>query len=127
MTLSLTINETLKWLSSLPIISHLASVDVKQNVLLPIFCRGHSGGDSVALGLIIISLFPHLRPSLRSLMVSVDVKHHKTSGGGGGVSNFVSAESHCFHNQADPPDRESCAGFSFYAARLARADKSRLV
>ena len=42
---------------------------------------GHSGGDSVATG--IMSLFPHLHttfppfsPSLISLMVSVDVKHH---------------------------------------------------
>jgi len=42
---------------------------------------GHSGGDSVAIG--ILSLFPHLHtpfppfsPSLISLMVSVDVKHH---------------------------------------------------
>ena len=34
MTLSLTINEILKWLSS-----------------LPIFNAGHSGGDSVAIGI----------------------------------------------------------------------------
>ena len=61
MTLSLTINETLKWLSSLP---------------------GRSGGDSVAIGLYSPSS-PHLRtpfppfsPSLMSLVVSVDVKHH---------------------------------------------------
>ena len=57
MTLSLTINETLKWLSSLPILSH-------------------SGGDSVA----IIFFFPHLHAPFSSsiirLMVSVDVKHH---------------------------------------------------
>ena len=33
-TLSLTINETLKWLSSLPTL-----------------CRSHSGGDSVAVGI----------------------------------------------------------------------------
>ena len=39
MALSLTVNETLKWLSS-----------------LPISVQGHSGGDSVALG--IVSLFP---------------------------------------------------------------------
>ena len=44
---------------------------------------GHSGGDSVAIGIYIISLFPDLHtpfppfsPSLISLMVSVDVKHH---------------------------------------------------
>ena len=42
---------------------------------------GHSGGDSVAIGIsIIVSLFPHLHnpfsPSLISLTVSVDVKHH---------------------------------------------------
>ena len=40
---------------------------------------GHSGGDSVAIG-ITVSLFPHLHnpfsPSLISLTVSVDVKHH---------------------------------------------------
>ena len=62
MTLSLTINETLKWLSS----PH-------------ILCRSHSGGDSVAIS-IIVFLFPHLHnpftPSLISLTVSVDVKHH---------------------------------------------------
>ena len=45
MTLSLTINETLKWPSSLPILI--------QELL--------NGGDSVATGIIIISLFPHLR------------------------------------------------------------------
>ena len=65
MTLSLTIDETLKWLSSL----------------------GHSDGDSVAIGILsLFPLFPHLStpspphppfsPSLISLMVSVDVKHH---------------------------------------------------
>ena len=44
---------------------------------------GHSGGDSVAIGIYspyILSLFLHLHtpfpPSLISLMVSVDVKHH---------------------------------------------------
>ena len=44
---------------------------------------GRSGGDSVVIGIYILSLFPHLHtpfpsfsPSLISLMVSVDVKHH---------------------------------------------------
>ena len=44
---------------------------------------GHSGGDSVAIGIYSLSLFPHLHtpfppffPSLISLLVSVDVKHH---------------------------------------------------
>ena len=44
---------------------------------------GRSGGDSVVIGISILSLFPHLHtpfpsfsPSLISLMVSVDVKHH---------------------------------------------------
>ena len=44
---------------------------------------GDSGGDSVAIGIYILSLLPHLHttfppfsPSLISLMVSVDVKHH---------------------------------------------------
>ena len=45
MTLSLTVNETLKRLSSLP-------------------SRGNSGGDSVAIGIYIISLSPHLRTPL---------------------------------------------------------------
>ena len=63
-TLSLTINETLEWLSPLPILM-----------------QSHSGGDSVAIGMY-SSLFPYLHttrpisPSLISLMVSVDVKHH---------------------------------------------------
>ena len=67
MTLSLTINETLKWLSSLPIL----------------ISAGHSGGDSVAIGIYSPSSpssppspLPPLSPSLISLMVSVDVKHH---------------------------------------------------
>ena len=48
-TLSLTLNETLKWLSSLPIF----------------ICRNHSGDDSVADRYIyIISLVPPPRPSL---------------------------------------------------------------
>ena len=59
MTLSLTVNETLKWLSSLATLN--------------------SGGDSVAIGI------PHLHNpfpspsfsrSVVSLTVSVDVKHH---------------------------------------------------
>ena len=61
MTLSLTINETLKWLSSLPILMQVILV----------------------VTVYIVSLFPHLHtpfppfsPSLISLMVSVDVKHH---------------------------------------------------
>ena len=44
---------------------------------------GHFGGDSVAIGIFSLSLFPHLHthfplfsPSLISFMVSVDVKHH---------------------------------------------------
>ena len=44
---------------------------------------GHLGGDSVAIGIIILALFSHLPtpfppfpPSLISLMVSVDVKHN---------------------------------------------------
>ena len=57
-TLFLTINETLKWLSSL---SHLNA--------------GHSGGDSVAIGIYSTST-SSFSPSLISLMVSVDVKHY---------------------------------------------------
>ena len=61
-TLSLTINEILKWLSSLPILM-----------------QDDSCGDSVAMGIKKISLFPHLHtpfsPSLISRMASVDVKH----------------------------------------------------
>ena len=64
-TLSLTVNETLKRLSS-------------QSILM------QKSGDGVATGIIIISLSPHLHtsslspfsPSLISLMVSVDVEHH---------------------------------------------------
>ena len=54
--------EALKWFSSLH--AHFKR-------------RSHSGGDSAATGYI-ISLFPHVRisPSLISLTVSVDVKHH---------------------------------------------------
>ena len=43
---------------------------------------GHSGGDSVAIGIYSLSSptsippFPPFSPSLISLMVSVDVKHH---------------------------------------------------
>ena len=43
---------------------------------------GHSGGDSVAIGIYSSSFptsippFPPFSPSLISLMVSVDVKHH---------------------------------------------------
>ena len=46
---------------------------------------GHSGGDSVAIGIYSLSLspppyplppLPPFSPSLLSLMVSVDVKHH---------------------------------------------------
>ena len=67
MTLSLTINDTLKLLSSLPILM-----------------RGRSGGDSVAIGIYSPSspsspaypLPSPFSPSLISLMVSVDVKHH---------------------------------------------------
>ena len=65
MTLSLTISETLKWLSSLPIL-----------VLVILVVTVYSDRY-------IISLFPHLHnpfstpsPSLISLVVSVDVKHH---------------------------------------------------
>ena len=65
MTLSLTINETLKWLSSLPI-------SMQES-----FWRWHCSDRYV------ISLFPHLHtlfppfpPSLISLMLSVDIKHH---------------------------------------------------
>ena len=60
-----TINETLKWLSSLPVL--------KQET----FCFWQRSDRYI------ISLFPHLHipflpfsPSLKSLMVSVDVKHH---------------------------------------------------
>ena len=52
MTLTLTVNETLKWLA----------------------CRSHSGSDSVAIDNYIYNLsFP---PSLIKLTVSVDVRHH---------------------------------------------------
>ena len=54
-TLSLTVNETLKWLS---------------------LCRSHSGSDNVAIGMQSPSSPTFVRPSLISLMVSVDVKHH---------------------------------------------------
>ena len=65
-TLSLTVNETFKWLSSLPI------------VMQESFWRWQSSDRYI------ISLFPllhtpfppSLSPSLISLMVSVDVKHH---------------------------------------------------
>ena len=67
MTLSLAINETLKWLSSLPIL---------MQVILVVTVSG-------TIGIYSLSLFPHLHtppppfsPSLISLMVSVDVKHH---------------------------------------------------
>ena len=56
-TLYLTINETLKCLSSLP-------------VLMQESFRWRRCSDGY-----IISLFPHLRPSLISLVISVDVKH----------------------------------------------------
>ena len=65
MALSLTINETLKWLSSLPILM--------QESFWWLQCSDRY----------MISLFPHLHTvftplyqSLISLMVSVDVKHH---------------------------------------------------
>ena len=65
MTLSLLINETLKWLSSLPILMQES------------FCWWQCSDRHI------ISLFPHLHtpfppfyPSLISLMVCVDVKHH---------------------------------------------------
>ena len=58
-TLSFTINETSIWLSSLPILM--------QESFWWWRCS-----DSY-----IISLFPYLRPSLISLVVSVDVKHHE--------------------------------------------------
>ena len=65
-TLSLTMNETLKWLSSLPILMQIILV------------------VSVAIGIYTLPLppppyplpFPPFSPSLISLMVSVDVKHH---------------------------------------------------
>ena len=50
--------------------------------MAPIAARlnaGHSGGDSVAIGIYSPSShtpFPPFSPSLISLMVSVDVKHH---------------------------------------------------
>ena len=53
-TLSLTINETLKWLSSLPILLQWWQYSDRY----------------------IISPFPPFSPSLISLMVSVDVRHH---------------------------------------------------
>ena len=64
MTLSLAINETLKWLSSLPILMQ------------------ESDGDSVVIGIYNLPLPPPpyplspFSPSLISLMVSLDVKHH---------------------------------------------------
>ena len=64
LTLSLSINETLKWLSSLPILM--------QESFWWWQCSDRY----------ILSLFPHLHtpspvsPSLISLMVSVEVKHH---------------------------------------------------
>ena len=62
-SLTLTVHETLKWLSWLPI---------------------HSGGDRVAIDrYIIISISTHLHTpfslSLISLVVSVDVKYHGNS------------------------------------------------
>ena len=61
MTLSFTSNETLRSLSSLPILMQ------------------ESGGDSVAIGM--VSLFPHLHSSSPiSLTVSVDVKQHEGGG-----------------------------------------------
>ena len=66
MTLSLTVMKHLKWLSSLPILMQKS------------FRWGQPRSDRY-----IVSLFPHLHtsfppfsPSLISLMVSVDVKHH---------------------------------------------------
>ena len=57
------VNETLKWLSS-----------------LPTRCRSHSGGDSVAIGLSLslstISLLPPLPVPTKPYQVSVDVKQH---------------------------------------------------
>ena len=57
MTLSFTVNETLKWLSSLPILMQKS------------FWWWQCSDRYV------ISLFLRLRPSLISLVVSVDVKH----------------------------------------------------
>ena len=60
MTLSLTVNETLKWFS-----------------LVPILYRSHSGGDSVYIVYnYILPSYPAFTPSLISFLVSVDVKHH---------------------------------------------------
>ena len=59
MTLSLTMNETLKWLS-----------------LLPILMQKSFGGDSVAIGIESPSPPTSISPYPISLMVSVDIKHH---------------------------------------------------
>ena len=65
MTLSITSTETLKWLSSLPILM-----------------QESFGGDTVAIGVYNLPLppppypLPPFSPSLISPMVSVDAKHH---------------------------------------------------
>ena len=65
MTLSLTINETLKWLSSLPILMQKS-----------FWWWQCSDRYIISLSSYLHTPFPPFSPSLISLMVSVDVKHH---------------------------------------------------
>ena len=68
MTLSLTINETLKWLSSLPIVKResLWWWECSDRYIISLFLSPH------------LHIYPHppFPPSLISRMVSVDIKHH---------------------------------------------------
>ena len=106
MTLSLTFNETLKWLSSLPFLK------LKQKSFWWWQC-----GD-------IISLFTHLRtpsrlpfsPSLISLMVSVDVKHHAYLFAEHGGHALISIVSFRVHPSPVPWEREP-----YYLALLSGA------
>ena len=66
MTLSPTINETLKWLSSLPILTQESFWWCCDTYIIP------PSTPTPPLG----TPFPPFSPSLKSLMVSVDVKHH---------------------------------------------------
>ena len=63
------------WTLSCDFVSHNYETLKLLSSLLTL-CRSHSGDDSVAIGIYIISLCPHRHaPSLISLTVSVDVKH----------------------------------------------------
>ena len=65
-TLFLTINETLKWFSSLPILmqeSFWLWQCSDRYIIISLFSHLHTP-------------FPHFSPSLISLTISVDVKHH---------------------------------------------------